>query len=149
MGVGRGGTPPPPPPPPPHHPPHTKLPEEMIHGTNIVDIGLKVLFFSVFFAIFWIFFQLPPPPRKRLKSAIFRCFFPLDPWKFLCRCPCAYRKFWDNLVRKNFVPWSPFGFNRPLNVNNAIITTIVGESWNVFAKLMFVQTTKHLPNHIV
>jgi len=40
-----------------------------MHGTNIVDRGLKVLF-SVFFAIFRYFFRYPPP------------------WKFFCRCPC-------------------------------------------------------------
>jgi len=44
-------------------------------GTNIVDRGLKVLFFGVFFAIFRcsVFFPLPPPP-----------------WKFFCRRPCLY-----------------------------------------------------------
>jgi len=30
------------------------------YGTNIVDKGLKVLFFGLFFAIFWSFFRCPP-----------------------------------------------------------------------------------------
>jgi len=49
MGVGRGGRGPCP-------------PWIFIHGTNIVDRGLKVLF-SAFFAIFLFFFPLLPPGR--------------------------------------------------------------------------------------
>jgi len=37
-------------------------PLDFIHGTNIVDRDLKVLF-SVFFAIFRSFFSLAPPGR--------------------------------------------------------------------------------------
>jgi len=36
------------------------------HGTNIVDRGLKVLFFSLF-CYFSVFFPLPPPPLKKTK----------------------------------------------------------------------------------
>jgi len=39
----------------------------LIHGTNIVDKVLMVLFFGLF--------SVPPPPWKRLSSAIFRFFF--------------------------------------------------------------------------
>jgi len=42
-----------------------------IHGTNIINKGLIVLFFGFFFAIFRSFFPLPPT-WKRLNSAIFR-----------------------------------------------------------------------------
>jgi len=50
-----------------------------IHGTDIVNRGLIVLFF-VFFSIFRSFFRLPPlPPWKRLNSAIFRFFFCYPP----------------------------------------------------------------------
>jgi len=54
-----------------------------IHGTNIVDRGLKVLF-SAFFGIFWYFFRCSLL-WKRLNSAIlyflliFGIFFPLPP----------------------------------------------------------------------
>jgi len=48
-----------------------------IHGTNLVDKGLKVLFFGVFY--FSVFFSVasifPPPPLKEaFNSAIFRSF---------------------------------------------------------------------------
>jgi len=43
------------------------------HGTNIVNKGLKVLFFGLI-CYFSVFFPLPPPLRKRLNSAIFRYF---------------------------------------------------------------------------
>jgi len=59
-----------------------------IHGTDIVDWGLIVLFFGLF--------SVTPPPWKRLSSAVFRSFllfFSLSfrcprPWKFLCWRPC-------------------------------------------------------------
>jgi len=45
-----------------------------IHGTNIVNRGLQVLFFSVF-CYFSVFFLLPPPPPcKRLNIDIFWSF---------------------------------------------------------------------------
>jgi len=51
-----------------------------IHGTDVADRGLIVLF-SVFFCFFSVFFPLSPPPWKRLNSAIFSifCYFPLLP----------------------------------------------------------------------
>jgi len=45
-----------------------------IHGTNIVNKGLIVLFFGLFFAIFRSFFFVGQP-WKRLYSAIFLVFF--------------------------------------------------------------------------
>jgi len=45
MGGGQGG----------HAPPWI-----FIHGTNIVNRGLKILFFGAFFAIFWSFFRWTP-----------------------------------------------------------------------------------------
>jgi len=36
-----------------------------IHGTNIVDKGLKVLIFGVFFFYLLFFFSFPPPPLER------------------------------------------------------------------------------------
>jgi len=45
-----------------------------IHGTNIADRGLKVLFFGVVFLLFF--------------GLFFRCPHPL--WKFFCRHPCLY-----------------------------------------------------------
>jgi len=45
-----------------------------IHGTNIVDRGLKALFFGVFLLLFGLFFRCPPPPWKGLNSAIFGLF---------------------------------------------------------------------------
>jgi len=60
MGVGSGGQCPP--------------PWIFKHGTNIVDRGLKVLFFGLFW-LFSVFFSVPSPlPWKRLNSAIFRYF---------------------------------------------------------------------------
>jgi len=47
------------------------------YGTNIVDRGLKVLFFGHFY-YFSVFFSLPPS-WKRLNSAIFRTVFPSAP----------------------------------------------------------------------
>jgi len=35
------------------------------HGSNVVDKGLKVLFFGLFFAIFWSFFPLAPHGRGK------------------------------------------------------------------------------------
>jgi len=70
MGVGSGGVPP---------------PRTFIHDTNIVDRGLKVLFFGIFLLFFRSFFSLALPLWKRLNSAIFRYFFrypPLSPGKF-------------------------------------------------------------------
>jgi len=46
-----------------------------IHGTDIVDRGLIVLLFVYFFAIFRSFFPVDPFPWKRLNSAIFQYFF--------------------------------------------------------------------------
>jgi len=37
-----------------------------IHGTDVVDIGLKVLFFGLFFAIFRFYFRCPPPLGRGL-----------------------------------------------------------------------------------
>jgi len=45
------------------------------HGTDIVDRGLIVLFFGIFFAIFVLFSVGFPPLWKRLNNAIFRSFF--------------------------------------------------------------------------
>jgi len=50
------------------------LPWIFIHDANIVDRGLKVLFFGVFLLFFGLFSPLPSP-WKRLNSAIFRSFF--------------------------------------------------------------------------
>jgi len=36
----------------------------IIHGTNIVDRGLKVLFFDVFLLFFGIFYVALPPPEN-------------------------------------------------------------------------------------
>jgi len=69
------------------------------HGTNIVDRGLKVLYFGLYFVIFRSFFRcLLPLPWKRLNSAIFRYFLlifglffvALPPWKMFCRRPCTH-----------------------------------------------------------
>jgi len=55
-----------------------------IHGTNVVDKGLKVLFFGVFY-YFSVFFPLPPLPGRGLIVLFFslfwyfRSFFPLTP----------------------------------------------------------------------
>jgi len=55
-----------------------------IHGTNIVDRGLKVPFL-VFFLLFFGLFPCPLPPSwKRLNSAIFGLFAVF--WPFF-RCP--------------------------------------------------------------
>jgi len=53
-----------------------------IHGTDIVDKGLILLFFRPFF-------RCLSPPWKRFNSAIFRSFFcyPLPPWKFFLPTP--------------------------------------------------------------
>jgi len=73
MGVGSGG-----------QAGHGPLPPWIfIHGTNLVDKSLKVLFFVFFFAIFRSFFPLPPLPGRGLLVpflvffAIFQYFFPL------------------------------------------------------------------------
>jgi len=41
-----------------------------IHGTDIVDRGLIVLFFVFFFAIFWSFFPLLPLPGNVSADAL-------------------------------------------------------------------------------
>jgi len=67
-------------------------PRIFINGTNIVDRGLKVLFFGLLL-FFGIFFRCPHS-RKRLNSAIFRYFLlnfryffhcSPSPWKIFCR----------------------------------------------------------------
>jgi len=55
MGVGRGSCPPP--------------PQIFIHGTNIVERGLKVLF-SVFFCYFSVFFSVAPPLENFLPTPL-------------------------------------------------------------------------------
>jgi len=45
-----------------------------IHGTNIVNRGLKVLFFSVILLFFQSFFRCPPPSLKEANIAIFGVF---------------------------------------------------------------------------
>jgi len=49
-------------------------PRIFVHGTNIVDKGLKVLFFGFFFAIFDLFFRCPPPPGRGLTVLFFGLF---------------------------------------------------------------------------
>jgi len=54
-----------------------------IHGTDIVDRGLKTLFFGLFL-LFFVFFCCSPTPCKKLNSPIFFaifgcCFFSLNP----------------------------------------------------------------------
>jgi len=44
-----------------------------IHGKNIVDRSLKVLFFCLF-CYFSVFFFIAPLPWKRLNNAVFRYF---------------------------------------------------------------------------
>jgi len=46
------------------------------YGTNIVDRGLKVLFFDLFLLFFDLFFIWPPPPGKFSADA-FGCGHPL------------------------------------------------------------------------
>jgi len=69
MGVGSGGQGVPCPPP----------PWIFIHGTNIVDRGLKVLFFGLFLLFFGLF-AVAPPPEKFSTDALGS------------RVPCALRK---------------------------------------------------------
>jgi len=64
-----------------------------IHGTDIVDIGLIVLFFGLF-CYFRSFFRclltyptLPLPLWKRLINAIFRSFFTIFRYFFRCSPP--------------------------------------------------------------
>jgi len=91
------------------------------YGTNIVDRGLKVLFFSffVFEFSFLIFFGLFRclPPRKRLNSAIFRYFllmfglffrWPPSSWKIFCRRPyletCLISRQSRDIIFQSLVP---------------------------------------------
>jgi len=46
-----------------------------IHGTNIVNKGLIVIFFGLFLLFFGLFLHCPPSPWKRNNSAILRSFF--------------------------------------------------------------------------
>jgi len=49
------------------------LPWFFKHGKNIVDKGLKVLFFGIFL-LFSVFFPLPFPLLEEANNAIFRYF---------------------------------------------------------------------------
>jgi len=69
-------------------------PSIFIHGIDIVDRGLIVLF-----DIFWSFFRFPTslPLEEAFNSAIFNLFyyflvfFRCPPEKFFCRRPCIHR----------------------------------------------------------
>jgi len=53
-----------------------------IHGTDIVDRGLIVLFFDLFLPFFDLFSV--GPPWKRLKEIFFGLFPLVPPWEFFC-----------------------------------------------------------------
>jgi len=88
MGVGSGG-----------HGGAVPLSRTFKHGTNIIDGGLNGLFSAFFFYFFGLFSVAPPPPWKKLNSAIFRHFLvifslfsvaPSPSWKIFCRRPCLF-----------------------------------------------------------
>jgi len=69
-------------------------PRIFIHSTNIVDKGLKVLFFGVFFRYFFV----APPPGNFSTDAIVRSpksYKSLSQLEHLCNCKCMFS--WSNL----------------------------------------------------